>query len=553
MQIVSALELKQLSQQLNGVSQEAQLHVAQSEDRQHLHALSRARVSKWTNTIQGHRKQKLVARATRAAEEERQRALIDAEHAEAESRAREELIGRAKHMQYCQQDSVRAFHSRVLLAQVLEERDLQVRVAKLSRGQKETSLEDKRADLAHAVAMQQQAINTRLKAENIAAVQAAQMLEKRRIEAEEREARLLEQRRLIELDTEFQQESALKDAARRNEALMLRSQLDNMASEKRSRAIDMQTREKEQDVRIEAWVARKARQVEMKKDIEKKWFELSDFSLCALCFSAPTDNNSHARNSASLARRELIGQTQEKLSKDHDAKIEQQVNEAMRLQQEKAAHEDERKQHAKLARKQELKKYYDDYVQRNSEKLRIEKEQDKKLLDHYNQIHEEAVAEQLERKATLLMKGKTLQSYHKAQANRAKQDREKERIQSQNLDKQRVSESVDQDANLEKYMLAVANAPWAQTNSRLQKFVHQSLTAAKLAKSGGGGGSKSGGVGNQQYRQPVNTKERLGFMPGGYRKPDLVRMNPIVAGGYLEVVGEGKTRAEDHLAVVSIP
>ncbi|KAI8835595.1 hypothetical protein BJ741DRAFT_607348 [Chytriomyces cf. hyalinus JEL632] len=528
MQIVSALELKQLSQQLNGVSQEAQLHVAQSEDRQHLHALSRARVSKWTNTIQGHRKQKLVARATRAAEEEKQRALIDAEHAEAESRAREELIGRAKHMQYCQQDNVRAFHSRVLLAQVLEERDLQVRVAKLSRGPKETSLEDKRADLAHAVAMQQQAINTRLKAENIAAVQAAQMLEKRRFEAEEREARLLEQRRLIELDTEFQEESALKDAARRNEALTLRSQLDNMASEKRSRAIDMQTREKEQDVRIEAWVARKARQVEMKKDIEKKWFD------------------------ASLARRELIGQTQEKLSKDHDAKLEQQVNEAMRLQQEKAAQEDERKQHAKLARKQELKHYYDDYVQRNSEKLRIEKEQDKKLLDHYNQIHEEAVAEQLERKAALLMKGKTLQSYHKAQANRAKLDREKERIQSQNLDKQRVSESVDQDTNLEKYMLAVANAPWAQTNSRLQKFVHQSLTAAKLAKSGGGG-SKSGGIRNQQYRQPVNTKERLGFMPGGYRKPDLVRMNPIVAGGYLEVVGGGKTRAEDHLAVVSIP
>ena len=72
-----------------------------------LKAMSDARKSKWPNTLEATRKKKLQFLEDKAAKEEAERKVIDAEEAAIRSKARRECIERANEILYEQTDKMK--------------------------------------------------------------------------------------------------------------------------------------------------------------------------------------------------------------------------------------------------------------------------------------------------------------------------------------------------------------------------------------------------------------------------------------------------------------
>ncbi|KAL7753241.1 hypothetical protein RI367_001016 [Sorochytrium milnesiophthora] len=91
-----------------------------------MHEASMAKVSKWDNTIAGQRKRRLAAQDERNKRLEEQRQRVDEEWRQVREMERNELVQRAKHMQYLNDSRVRQFNSQALISQVLKEREAQI-------------------------------------------------------------------------------------------------------------------------------------------------------------------------------------------------------------------------------------------------------------------------------------------------------------------------------------------------------------------------------------------------------------------------------------------
>ena len=69
--------------------------------------LSKDRVKKWSNTIEGQRLKKLQARKIKNEQDEIQRKKIDIEEAKLQAQKRSQAIEEAKRLQYMQTDRVK--------------------------------------------------------------------------------------------------------------------------------------------------------------------------------------------------------------------------------------------------------------------------------------------------------------------------------------------------------------------------------------------------------------------------------------------------------------
>merc|ERR1719217_1400691 len=102
-------------------------------DRERLHALSNARKSKWPNTIEALREKKDRMRAEKFEAEEKLRVEIDREEEALQAEKRRLAIERANKMLYDSTDRVKALHSKLMLADVMEERERQIEVKQRQR------------------------------------------------------------------------------------------------------------------------------------------------------------------------------------------------------------------------------------------------------------------------------------------------------------------------------------------------------------------------------------------------------------------------------------
>jgi hypothetical protein len=86
---------------------------------------SKARVAHWPNTIEAMRKKKDEERIKRLEEEEIERRKVDAMEYELQVQARTQAIERANKSMHDAQDQVKAFHSKMLMCDVMQEREMQ--------------------------------------------------------------------------------------------------------------------------------------------------------------------------------------------------------------------------------------------------------------------------------------------------------------------------------------------------------------------------------------------------------------------------------------------
>merc|ERR1719454_1668032 len=97
-------------------------------ERQRLHELSNSRKGQWPNTIEALRERKDRMRAEKLEAEEKLRVEIDKEEEALQAEKRRLAIERANKMLYDSTDRVKALHSKLMLADVMEERERQIEV-----------------------------------------------------------------------------------------------------------------------------------------------------------------------------------------------------------------------------------------------------------------------------------------------------------------------------------------------------------------------------------------------------------------------------------------
>lgn len=494
---VKASELQLITQQISGVSGREKQRLMQKEDREERHKISRARVKNWDNTILGHRRKKLEAYDERIAKEELYRLEMDKQYAEDEADRRKRAIDRAKTLQYYNQDNVRAFHSRVLLYQVLKERDMQLQVKEALKSAKTSPVitDPNQSELSQADLDIMQQVEARQKRILLAQEHILQAKAKRDRENEDKMAEYKEGKELARLDLEYQLEQKEKERKRRTDSLLLRDQLQTMKQELQNRAGEAKAWDLEQTKKVNSWIERKSKQTEMKKEREKSWFE------------------------ESLRLRETLGEAQAKIHNDTDSKLEEQISKAVARKEELARQDAKNKDEKKKRQQDELKTYFHQYQRQAAENKEIKKQQEQILLEHYMKIRDEALTEQQEKKASILRKGQMLQQFHRTQMNNVRSSKIKERDDELAIDKQMMNTFDHEDRELTEYMKNLSNEAWAKTNPRLQKFIEDTITPR----------SKHRSVAARKEQQ-INTRERLGFSSGGYTALDTLRMNPIVTG-----------------------
>ena len=86
---------------------------------------SKARIANWPNTMHALRKKREEERYARLEAEELERRRIDAMEFELQQEQRMKVVQRANHKAYENQDIVKAFKSKLLMSDVLAERDVQ--------------------------------------------------------------------------------------------------------------------------------------------------------------------------------------------------------------------------------------------------------------------------------------------------------------------------------------------------------------------------------------------------------------------------------------------
>ncbi len=104
-----------------------------TQERQTLHAKSQARIANWPNTMHALRRKREEDRIKRLEDEEIERRRIDAIEFELQQAARMKVVERAKDYAQQQQDIVKAFKSKLLMSDVLAEREVQKAVKERKR------------------------------------------------------------------------------------------------------------------------------------------------------------------------------------------------------------------------------------------------------------------------------------------------------------------------------------------------------------------------------------------------------------------------------------
>merc|ERR1712187_710847 len=99
------------------------------EDKRRLKELSDARIQNWPNTVQAIRKKKEAERFEKFKKEELERRELEQDEARYQAAEKRKLLDRCKKQIWDRRDRVKAFHSKLLVSDALNERELQKEIA----------------------------------------------------------------------------------------------------------------------------------------------------------------------------------------------------------------------------------------------------------------------------------------------------------------------------------------------------------------------------------------------------------------------------------------
>ncbi|KAJ1555977.1 hypothetical protein HK405_009501 [Cladochytrium tenue] len=546
--VVSALELKRLTLESCGAGPEHVLRQSIREDHELLRQKSRARVQNWSNTVAGQRRARLAAREQRQAEEERRREEVDRQHAAEEARRRQAAVDRARELQRNNRDDVRAFHSKVLLYEVLKERDLQVQLKRArsaaaaaaecsspvmggwpprpaTAGLPQTSTFNTEDDEA-ATERQRRAV-----AAMTAHTQQQQAQAQRCAEVARRAAEIADAQEATA--AEEAAAAAAREAGRRRQqqrAVEMRAELGRAREEARRRECAEREAEEAARVGAEDWVERKRRQAAWRKEAEKERIREVIRERERAGVAAAEAAAKHARRSGAV--------------------LEAQIERAVAARDAQVKAEEERREERRRAQQEELKKAYEESKKQEEQRRVSQKAAERAELEHHRKEHAEAMRERAAQRERARKEGLELQRIHLSQMNNVHRARTADTASRRSADHVEAAAHEREADELRAYMQGVAGEAWAADDTRLQEYVRRAASAPAVQV----GGTKAWpahrtlrrivpppvphpDVGGGKQR-PTSTRERLGFSTGSYAPLDVMRANPIVTGPFPHLLGK---------------
>lgn len=275
-----------------------------------LHAKSQARAKTWSNTLEGSRRKKAEERQRKLEMEELQRQKIDAEEAKIQLDQRKATIDRANKLLYDESDRMKSFHSKMMLCDVLAEREAQVslkaELGKLDAIREDRFLEMEKQNYRKMLEREMKEKETKEELSRIA----AKAQKEQRAEAKEKKFREIEDQML---EGELLRRKAMEDLEGERAAEGKRRQLAVQAVEdtkkaneylKQIKAEDMLRLERE-DQKIQEYAEKKERMLKLRRQKEDEVFR----------------KKQDARNAMIDSQAKRLAMLQD----DEDARIDEQV------------------------------------------------------------------------------------------------------------------------------------------------------------------------------------------------------------------------------------
>merc|ERR1719386_102838 len=242
-----------------------------------LHAKSQARAKTWGNTLEGSRRKKAEEKRKKLELEELERQKVDAEEAKIQLEQRKATIDRANKLLYDESDRMKSFHSKMMLCDVLAEREAQVNLkeelSKLEQIREERHLEMQRGNYRKMLERELREKEEREEISKIAAVAQKQQLKEfkerrlREIEDSILEGELLRKKAREDLEAERNNERKRRSQAA--QALVETQKANEYLKEIKAEDLLRQQREEE---KIEEYAQRKEQMLELRKRKEEEVF-----------------------------------------------------------------------------------------------------------------------------------------------------------------------------------------------------------------------------------------------------------------------------------------
>ena len=128
--VISLSDLDRIKRTCVGMPPHEEEQVRRKDERATLHEKSRNRMKDWGNSVEALREKKDLERYKKFEAEELERRRIDAEEEAIQEEKKRQAIEKANKILHDSSDQVKAFHSKMFLADVLQEREMQLEINK---------------------------------------------------------------------------------------------------------------------------------------------------------------------------------------------------------------------------------------------------------------------------------------------------------------------------------------------------------------------------------------------------------------------------------------
>ncbi|KAK5890262.1 hypothetical protein CesoFtcFv8_013798 [Champsocephalus esox] len=274
--VLSKREWQRIQDEVNRVDKDKENMKEAAKQREALHLQSTEVVKLWSNTIAGQRQKKLEAKKIREEAEEEKRKMIDQEEAKFQQQQREEAIEKAKTQLYYETNRVKGLHRALMLTEVLEEREAQIKLKKkiksASKDVDKKFLDLEKTDIDEALRQEQEkALRKKLEGQAVVRDLKNQMKEREQV----REREKIENRKdgeeaqgLLELHhLEQNMEEERKAKLKRN---LMHSHLEHIANSD-LRATNAKKQEAEEEQR-KLFLSSRQNIIKLRKEKEKELF-----------------------------------------------------------------------------------------------------------------------------------------------------------------------------------------------------------------------------------------------------------------------------------------
>jgi len=399
--IISASEFERIQQTLlpeeermgfNGSSIQKQKDRAMA-----LHKQSQARAKTWDNTLEGSRRKKAEDKQKKMDLEELNRQAVDAEEAKIQLDQRKKTIDRANKLLYDESDRMKSFHSKMMVCDVLAEREAQVglkdELKKLEHVREDRFLEMEKQNYRKMLEREMKEKETKEELSRLAAraqkEQLAEYKEKKFREVEDQmlEGELLRRKAIEDLEAE-------RKAERKRRGMAVQALAETQKANEYLKVIKAEEslRMQREEEKVQQYAQRKEKLLELRKQKEDEVFQQKQAARNQMIESqarrlAQMQNDEDSRIQNQVAQKEADDENKRIAKEEAKARWEADIQKsrANQIARKQAAREREKAEDAETSKfLQEWCKVLDKQEQ---EELELKSQANKKLsLEHRKMV-----------------------------------------------------------------------------------------------------------------------------------------------------------------------